>query len=74
MNLLDFKPGDAVVVNINSGMGLAPLWVRATVTKAADLRYGWVMARTNSDSTHPGIERGPGWMSGEILPAEGFQG
>ena len=69
----EFQIGDQVRVNINAGRAMNPLWVKATVTHPLDLKYGWTMARTNSDSTHPGIERGPGWMPGEILAEEDWE-
>ena len=61
-----YQTGDHVEVNIDSGKGLPDNWVPAIVTNATDAQYGWTAARTNSNSRHPGISRGPGWNQDEI--------
>ena len=61
-----YKRGDRVEVNIDSGMGVADNWVPAIVTNATDPKYGWTAARTDPNSDHPGISRGPGWNQDEI--------
>ena len=61
-----YQIGDYVEVNIDSGKGFPDNWVAAIVTNATDPKYGWTAARTNPNSRHPGISRGPGWNQDEI--------
>lgn len=60
-----YQPGDVVEVDVDSGKGIAPNWVRAVVTNATDPRHGWTAAAT-TDPWHPRIQRGPGWNQDEI--------
>ena len=67
----NFKRGDLVEVDLNSGMGgLPPRWVPAVVTCDTDPTYGWTAAITTSKSPYGVISRGPGWLQDEIRPLE----
>ena len=61
-----YEPGDLVEIDINSGLGIAPLWIPAVVTSPTDALHGWTPAKTEKGCSHPGISRGPGWNQDEI--------
>ena len=57
-------------MDLNSGLGIQPLWIPAASPADTDEEYGWTAARTLGNSQHPGIGHGPRWNQDEIPTGE----